>query len=151
MPGSAIRVSVAGGMVSDVSVSDTTGISLGSSRLNTGSFISVGRSSRLDEIASRMSCDACWMSLSYSNTTRNCASPSVDVDVVRCQSMPVIDENASSIGSTTSRSTTSGDAPGYEMLTAIIGCWISGNSSVCSRNNDATPNATSARITVIVT
>jgi hypothetical protein len=71
--GSAIRVSCAGVYASDASVSDTIGRSAGSNRLRIGSFISTGRSIRMDEIASRMSWVACEMSFSNTNTTTICA------------------------------------------------------------------------------
>src|SRR5260221_425901 len=47
---------------------------------------------------------------------------------------------------TTSRSTTSGAAPGYATPTNTIGCSMSGNSSVSSRASEARPNTTSAII-----
>ena len=59
-----------------------------------------------------MSCDASWMSFSKSKKTTNCASPSVALAWVRDQSTPLIVEKLSSIGSTISRSTVSGEAPG---------------------------------------
>ena len=38
------------------------------------------------------------------------------------QSSPLMEENDSSIGSMISRSTVSGDAPGYGMTTPTMGC-----------------------------
>ena len=58
-PGSASRLSVVAGTVAEVSVIVTTGASEGSNRVSTGSSISVGRSARLVEMASRISCEAC--------------------------------------------------------------------------------------------
>ncbi len=62
--GSAMRESCVAGSVSEVSVSETMGMSAGSNRVRMGSSISFGRSARLLEMASRMSCEACWMSFS---------------------------------------------------------------------------------------
>ncbi len=59
-----------------------------------------------------MSWLASWMSFSKSKNTMNCASPSVELACVFDQSTPLMDENDSSIGSTISRSTVSGEAPG---------------------------------------
>ena len=50
-----------------------------------------------------------------------------------------------------SRSTVSGDAPGIGITTPMIGCWMSGNSSVWRLISAAMPNATSASIAVTVT
>ncbi len=99
-------------MVEDVSASESTGACEGSNRVSTGSFISVGRSSRLVEMASRMSCEACWMSFSKSKKTMNVARPSVALAWVFSQSSPLMDEKDSSTGSMISRSTVSGEAPG---------------------------------------
>src|SRR5689334_20500674 len=109
-PGSAKRVSVAAGTVSDVSVSVTTGSSEGSNRVNTGSFISVGRSSRLVEMASRMSCEACWIGFSNSKKMVQEARPSVAEHVDFSPSTPLMLKMASSTGSMISRVTSDGDA-----------------------------------------
>ena len=57
-PGSTIRVSSGPVSVCDVSASWTIGKSLGSNRVRIGSFISEGRSLRICEMPSRMSCVA---------------------------------------------------------------------------------------------
>ena len=110
--GSAMRVRVGVGISADVSASESTDCCEGSNRVSTGSSISVGRSARWVEMASRMSCEASWMSFSKSKNTVNCARPSVALAWVLAQSTPLMEENASSIGSTISRSTVSGEAPG---------------------------------------
>ena len=51
---------------------------------------------------------------------------------------------------TTSRSTTSGEAPGYAIATKTIGLSMAGNSSVSKRANAASPNTTSAIIVTTV-
>jgi hypothetical protein len=48
------------------------------------------------------------------------------------RSTPLMPEITSSIGSMTSRSTTSGEAPGYGIAMTTIGASISGYSSVSS-------------------
>ncbi len=93
-------------------MSETIGSSEGSNRVSTGSSISCGRSLRFEEIASRMSCEARSTSFSKSKNTVKIARPSVELEVVCFPSIPWIAKIASSIGSTTSRSTVSGDAPG---------------------------------------
>ncbi len=112
MPGSAIRVRSAAERVCEVSARVTIGASAGSKRVMTGSSISCGRSWRFEEIASRISCEACCRSLPYSKVTVNCASPSIAVDRVCEGSRPLMAKKASSSGSTSSRSTVSGSAPG---------------------------------------
>src|SRR5688572_7583503 len=67
------------------------------------------------------------------------------------RSIPLIDPNASSSGSTTSRSTVCGEPPGYGTLTATTGGVTSGNSSVSSSSRLMDPNTTSATITTVVT
>jgi hypothetical protein len=62
------------------------------------------------------------------------AYPSSAVD--RISSTPAIDANASSSGSTSSCSTTSGAAPGYGIETLTTGGLTSGNSSVLSRTRE---------------
>src|SRR3954451_16732195 len=77
-----------------------------------------------------------------------CANPSVLVEL--SFSTPLIAESLSSIRVTTSRSTTSGDAPGYATPTNTIGCSKSGNSSVSSWSSETRPNTTSASIVTMV-
>ena len=76
-----------------------------------GSSISGGRSLRMPEISSRISCVACCGSFSKTNSTMMLPKLSSELDRIR--STPLMPEITSSIGSMTSRSTTSGDAPGY--------------------------------------
>ena len=111
-PGSAMRVSTGAGVVGDVSTSVNTGASDGSKRVRIGSFISGGKSARFVEIASRTSCNACWIGLSKSKKSVHCASPSIEKHVDLSPSSPLIPHTASSIGFTISRSTSAGDAPG---------------------------------------
>ena len=74
--------------------------------------ISGGRSPRMPEIASRTSWEACWTSFSKSKKMVNSAVQSIDALVVSSPSSPLMAKIASSTGSTISRSTTSGEAPG---------------------------------------
>jgi hypothetical protein len=102
----------------------------------------------MPEISSRTSCIACCESLPKSNSTMMLAKLSSEFDCMR--SMPLMPEMTSSIGSMTSRSTTSGDAPGYGMAMTTTGASISGNSSVFSWNSATIPNRESASIETIV-
>ena len=144
-----MRVSVGASSVVELSESCTIGWSDGSNRESTGSFISTGSWSRIPEILSRMSCDACWMSFWKTKNTVMFAKPSCAVPCMR--STPLMPEIASSTRSSTSRSTTSGEAPGYGIDTLTIGCVTSGNSSVCSCASENRPNTTSATIETMVT
>src|SRR4029079_10588804 len=104
---------------------------------------------RTAEMASRISCVACSTAFENTNCTMICAKPSVDVELIL--STPLMPEILSSTLLTTSRSTTSGAAPGYAIATNTIGASMSGNSSVSSRASDARPNTTSAIIVTTVT
>src|SRR5688572_28060959 len=64
--------------------------------------------------------------------------------------MPLMPEMASSIGSTTSRSTMSGDAPGYGTATTTTGASISGYSSVSSCVSATMPKTTNISIATTV-
>ncbi len=110
IPGSASRVSSAGVSVDELSASDTMGRSVSLNFLMIGSSSSVGRSCRMLEIASRMSCVASVSGLSKRNSTVMKPKPS-SARPFTCFT-PAIEEIASSIGSSSSRSTPSGDAPG---------------------------------------
>jgi hypothetical protein len=63
MPGSTIRVSSPPDKPGDESVNDMIGRSAGSNCVRIGSFISIGRSLRISEILSRISCVATFGSL----------------------------------------------------------------------------------------
>src|ERR1044072_7057823 len=64
--------------------------------------------------------------------------------------MPLMPEMASSLGSTTSRATRSGDAPGYGTATTTTGASISGYSSVSSCVSATMPNTTNISIATTV-
>jgi hypothetical protein len=110
IPGSAIRVISAGVIRSEASTRETIGRSLGSNLRSTGSSISVGRSLRMPETASRTSCTAWSGSLPKTNCTVMVAKPSSEVE--RISSIPERAPKASSMRSTTSCSTWPGEAPG---------------------------------------
>src|SRR6478609_5011782 len=76
------------------------------------------------------------------------AKLSSEFDVIR--STPLIPPITSSIGSITSRSTVSGEAPGYGIETTTTGALISGNSSVSSCISAATPKTTIPSIATTV-
>jgi hypothetical protein len=145
---SASSVSCEGVSVVDVSASERIGCDDGSKRWTIGSMISAGNWARTAEIASRTSWVASSVGLLNLKMTMTWANPSVDVE--RSSSSPEIPAMRSSRRSTTSRSTWSGDAPGYAMPTKTIGASMSGNSSVCSRMSAAMPNTTSAIIVTTV-
>ena len=109
-PGSASRVSSPGVSVFDDSANDTIGRSVSLNFLMIGSFISVGRSARMPEMASRMSWVASESGFSKRNSTITVANPSSAVPVTVFT--PLMDEMASSTGSRISFSTPSGDPPG---------------------------------------
>ena len=121
-PGSASRLSVVAGTEPEVSVIVMIGSSDGSKRVSTGSSISGGRSSRWVEMASRMSCDACWIGFSKSKKMVQVARPSMPEQVDFSPSTPLIPKIASSTGSMISRVTSDGDAPGYTIVTPMTGC-----------------------------
>ena len=148
MVGSASRVSSAWLNVTDVKASDTIGRSVSLNFLMIGSFISVGRSARLAEMASRRSCVASARSLENSNSTMIWPKPSYALPFT-CFT-PLIDAICSSIGSRISFSTPSGDAPGYGIATTTTGGETSGNSSVFNFNSANKPNTTSATIETTV-
>ena len=100
-------------------------------------------------MASRMSWLACCTSFSNTNSTSTLPKPSSDWLVMR--STPLIPAMASSMGSTTSRSTTSGLAPGYGTDTKMNGGLISGNSSVSRLSSATMPKMESASIVTTVT
>ena len=107
---SAICVSCGGESTLDVSASDTIGSWFGSKRWMIGSMISAGSCARTAEMASRTSCVAWSTGFENTNWTMICAKPSVDVELIL--STPLMPEILSSMRVTTSRSTTSGAAPG---------------------------------------
>ena len=149
MPGSARRVSSPGVSVFDDSANDTIGRSVSLNFLMIGSSISAGRSCRIPEMASRMSCVASASGLSNRNSTNTVAKPSSAVPLTFFT--PAMDEMASSTGSRISFSTPSGDAPGYGMATVTNGGAMSGNSSVCSFASAIRPKTTSDSIDTTVT
>jgi hypothetical protein len=124
------------------------GRSAGSNCVRIGSFISVGNSLRISPILSRISWLANRGSFEKSNSTIMLAKLSSEFDRIR--STPLMPEIASSIGSMTSRSTTSGDAPGYGIAITTTGASISGYSSVSSWTSATSPNTTKSNIATIV-
>ena len=76
MPGSARRVNSAGDKTEDEIATETIGRSVSLNLLTIGSFISVGKSARIAEIASRTSCDATFRSLSNRNSIMSIEYPS---------------------------------------------------------------------------
>ena len=91
---------------------------------------------------SRMSCVASCRSLAKMNST--VMTPKLSSALLWIFLTPLIAEICSSIGSMTSRSTVSGEAPGYGTATDTMGGETSGNSSVFSWTSAKMPNTTSA-------
>ncbi len=147
-PGSAIRVRSPPVSVLDASVSCTIGKSFGSNLVRIGSSISGGRSLRICEMPSRMSCVASCRSLAKMNST--VITPKLSSALLWIFLTPLIAEICSSIGSMTSRSTVSGEAPGYGTATDTMGGETSGNSSVFSWTSAKMPNTTSASMLTTV-
>ncbi len=108
--GSASRVSSAAVRAVDDSASDTIGRSVSLSLRMIGSSSSSGRSARMSEMASRMSCVASGSGFSNTNSIMTKPYPSDAEPIIFFT--PLIDAIASSTGSSTSFSTTSGEAPG---------------------------------------
>src|SRR5690606_26119649 len=90
-----------------------------------------------------------WRSFSKKKIVVICAKPSRASPITL--STPLIPWIASSTGSRISRSTWSGEAPGYTIVVNTIGGLTSGNSSVCRFSSANMPNTTSASIATIVT
>ena len=141
-------MSCAGDNVVENSDSVMIGKSFGLNLLRMGSSISCGRSWRLRLIASRISCVASCSPLENTNFVMTVAKPSRASPLI--DSTPEIDWIASSIGSRTSRSTCSGDAPGYTIVVTTTGGDTSGNSSVCSFSSETRPNPTSVSMDTTV-
>ena len=87
----------------------------------------------------------------FENTNSTVTTPKLSSDDEEILSTPLMPEIDSSIGSTTSRSTVSGEAPGYGIVTDTIGGETSGNSSVFNLRKANRPNTTSASIATTVT
>ena len=96
-----------------------------------------------------MSCVASCRFFANSNSTM--MTPKLSSDDEAIFSTPLMPEIASSIGSITSRSTVSGEAPGYGIATDTTGGDTSGNSSVLSLQSAKMPKTTSASIATTVT
>ena len=115
MAGSAMRVSSAAESRSECRAIDMTGRSVSFNFLMIGSSISAGRSARTSEMASRMSWVASARGLSKANSIMIQAKPSWATPLTVLT--PAIPAICSSTGSSTSRSTMSGEAPGYGIAT----------------------------------
>ena len=112
-------------------------------------MISAGSCARTAEIASRMSCVAWSTGFEKTNCTTICAKPSVDVELIL--STPLMPEILSSIRVTTSRSTTSGAAPGYAIADERRSARRCSETRRCRAGaSEARPNTTSAIIVTTV-
>ena len=108
-----------------------TGIALKSNFWMTGSFIPSGSSRRTALIFARASCETSLTFTSRLNSTMTDDSPSREIELT-CFT-PAIGFTASSIFLLTSRSTVSGDAPGYSVMIDSTGISTSGIMSIGRR------------------
>jgi len=123
-------VSSLGDRVSERTASETTGIAEKSSFWMIGSSIPLGRSPRMALTLARASWEASLIRTSSRNSTMTVDTLSRDIETT-CLT-PAIGFTASSIRLLTSRSTVSGDAPGYFVTMVITGISTSGNMSIAS-------------------
>ena len=116
--------------VGALTATDTMGVEAGSIRRMIGSSISRGSSPRTAATLPRMSCDAFRVGTPTLNCTTIVESPSCDVDSM-CRTPSTV-FTASSMNFVTSRSTVSGDAPVYLVVTVTTGNSTSGKRSTLS-------------------
>ena len=138
-----------GDMVVDWTASEMIGIALKSNFSMTGSFIPSGSSRRTALIFARASCETSLTFTSRLNSTMTDDSPSREIELT-CLT-PAIGLTASSIFLVTSRSTVSGDAPGYSVMIDSTGISTSGIMSIGSRRTEKMPSVTSVRIITVAT
>ena len=125
------------------------GIALKSNFWMTGSFIPSGSSRRMALILARASCETSLTFTSRLNSTMTDDSPSREIELT-CFT-PAIGFTASSIFLLTSRSTVSGDAPGYSVMIDSTGISTSGIMSIGRRRAENTPSVTSVSIITVAT
>ena len=124
------------------------GCAAGSRRCRIGSRISTGNLKRTDAMALRTSSAATTRFLSKLKMRMSVALPSAEVE--RSWSTPEMPCSAFSMRLTTSRSTVSGEAPGYGMLTTRTGCSTSGIWLTRSLERANRPSAISATMMTII-
>ena len=146
---SASSVSSRGGIVLDRTAREMTGIAAKSNFWMTGSFMVSGRSRRMALIFALASCETSLTFTSSSNSTMTDERPSRDTELT-CFT-PEIELTASSIFRLTSRSTVSGDAPGYSVMIDRTGISTSGIMSMGSRLQENRPTVTRASIITVAT
>ncbi len=146
---SASSVRSRGDIAGDCTASEITGIALKSNFWMTGSFIPSGSSRRTPLIFARASCDTSLTFTSRLNSTMTDDSPSRETETT-CLT-PAIGFTASSIFRLTSRSTVSGDAPGYSVMIDSTGISTSGIMSIGSCRMEKTPSVTRVSIITVAT
>ena len=129
--------------------SEMAGIAAKSNFWITGSFMLSGNSRRIALIFARASCDTSLTLISRLNSTTTDDRPSRDVDWT-CLT-PEIELTASSILRLTSRSTVSGDAPGYSVRIESTGISTLGIRSTGRRRHEKIPSVTSVSIITVAT
>ena len=126
---------------------ETIGVEAGSIRRMIGSSISRGSSPRIAATLPRMSCEAFSVGTPTLNCTTTLDSPSCDVDSMWRTPSTVL--TVSSMNFVTSRSTVSGDAPVYRVVTVTTGNSTSGKRSTFSAWYDVRPSTASAAIIIV--
>ncbi len=146
---SASAVRSRGAIVVDRTASDMIGIAWKSNFWMTGSLMPAGRSRRIALIFARASCETSLILTSSSNSTTTVEKPSREIDWT-CLT-PAIGLTASSIFRLTSRSTASGEAPGYSAMIERTGISTDGISSIGSRRAENNPSVTRVSIITVAT
>ena len=126
---------------------ETIGVEAGSIRRMIGSSISRGSSPRIAATLPRISCEAFSVGTPTLNCTTMLDSPSCDVDSMWRTPSTVF--TVSSMNFVTSRSTVSGDAPVYRVVTVTTGNSTSGKRSTFSAWYDVRPRTASAAIIIV--
>ena len=124
-----------------------TGAASGSILSTRGCWMVFGRRGSTPFTLSRTSCAATSVSLSSRKDTITCEMPSDDTE--RRSSMPLIVLTASSILSVISVSICSGAAPGWTVVTVMVGKSIFGNRSTPRRVNENAPITVSERMSTV--
>ena len=109
--------------------------------------ISRGSSPRIAATLPRMSCDALSVGTPMLKLTTMLDSPSCELDSMWRTPSTVL--TVSSIFLVTSRSTVSGDAPSYRVVTVTTGNSTSGNRSTFNDRYDVRPSTASAAIIMV--
>ena len=136
-------------MVFERTASEMTGIDWKSNFWMTGSAMPAGSSRRIVLIFARASCETSLIFTSSSNSAMIVANPSREIDWT-CL-MPAMELIDSSIFRLTSRSTASGEAPGYSTMMDSTGISTDGIRSMGRRRAEKRPSVTRVSIITVAT